>query len=200
MLLLILFNVFVDISGVGVVLAETHSFVYSYGGAKLWVFVDLNETWSVGQNQSMQIKLYLEDLGRNKEVFVNRITIDVEGTSIRRVTSPNITLNYANRLYHWNLKLNESEIFQELSTSFSAKVNFEFRYDIVDSTSTSWPFIVDDYTPIRFKNVSKNGNYWLNPVILVFIIVMLSGLGASFMILWIKIRRLRKTQQKLGYS
>jgi len=192
--------VLVSISAVGVVLGDIHSFIYSYGGVKLWVFVDLNETWSVEQNQSIRVKLYLEDLGQNKEVFVNRITIDVEATSIRHVASPNITLNYANKLYHWNLTLNESEIFQELSTSFSTKINFEFRYDIVDSTSTSWPFIVNDYIPIRLKNVFKNGNYWLNPVILVFIIVMLSGLGASSMILWLKIRRLRKTQQKLGYS
>jgi hypothetical protein len=184
----------VNISRVGVVLGDIHSLVYSYGGVKLWVFVDLDETWSVGQNQSIQVKLFLEDLGQNKEIFVNRITLDLEGTSIRHIVSPNITLNYANKLYHWNLTLNESEFSQELSMPISTKVNFEIRYDIVDSILTSWPFVVNDYIPIRLKIVSKNGNYWLNPIILVFIIVMISGLGASSMILWIKIRKLRKTQ------
>jgi len=196
-LLLIFFYVSVNISEVGITLANTHSFVYSYGGVKLWVFVDLNETWSVGQNQSIRVKLYLEDLGQNKGVFLNRITIDVWRTSITHVASPNTTLDYANKLFEWNLTLNGSEIFQELCSSSSTRVEFEIRYDIVDSMSTSWPFIVNDHIPIRLNNLSNNGNSWLNPVILVFIIVILSGLGVSSMILWIKIRRL-KTQQILN--
>lgn len=174
----------------------SRSFVYSYGGAKVWVFITTNDTWTLKPdlNYTLYFEIYLESSGNNIGVFINRVTLNFRGTGLRQLISPNITLQSAGQSWTWNVTLKPTEeefgLYPGQSSTFN--LDFEVRYDTIDSSGTHWHYRVSDYITTKVKNPFSTTQPWtILPI--VFLSVLSGGLAVALIILWIKIRKYKKT-------
>ena len=176
--------------------STSESFVYSYGGAKIWVFIDTNNTWAIKRdlNYTLYFEVYLESLGKNVGVFINRVTLSFRGTNLRQMISPNITLQSAGQSWTWNatFELVEHELSVYPGQSSTFDLNFEVRYDVIDSSETHWHYRVSDHIPVVIKNPSTPTSKPWTFAVTVFFLVLMSGMAIALIILWIKIRRYKK--------
>lgn len=76
----------------------------------------------------------------------------------------------------------------------SGRMNFELRYDVIDSFEETWPFRVNEEFPISFKNVAQIEQPWITYEV-VFIATLLIGVISSIILLWLKIHRYKKPHQ-----
>ncbi|MEM3828591.1 MAG: hypothetical protein QXP36_05205 [Conexivisphaerales archaeon] len=178
--------------------SPSYSFVYSYGNAKIWVFIEANRTLTAGPSTNCTIFLtvYLEKLGNNKGVFLNRITFKFEDTQLERILSPNVTLQDNMRSWSGNVTFEQDEISLIIRPGevLSGRMNFELRYDVIDSFEETWPFRVNEEFPISFKNVAQIEQPWITYEV-VFIATLLIGVISSIILLWLKIHRYKKPHQ-----
>lgn len=172
--------------------AESYSFVYSYGNAKIWVFVMLNRTFFVGPkaNGSIFLTIYLEKLGNNIGVFINRLTFGFDGTQIRKTISPNVTLNNSLRSWAWNITFGQEDVDRILvpGQTLVGALNFEFRYDVIDSSGEYWYYRVNENIPATIQSSEQAAKTW-KTFGTVFLIISLLGVVSAVVVLGLKIRR-----------
>ncbi len=178
---------------------STYSFVYNYGNAKVWTFIETNKTLTVASNRSstILITVYLESLGTNMGVFLNRITFKLGETQFEKTISPNITLHNDTRSWSCNITLSEDSIpFWTVGGTLAGTMTFELRYDIVDSTGDTWSYRVNENLPVRIVNVESTGPQWISFEML-FASILLIGIGSAAFIIWLKIHKYRKEQKRI---
>ena len=176
--------------------SASYSFVYCYGNAKIWVFIETNRTITVNPNEpaSLFLTIYLEKLGNNVGVFLNRITFKLEGTQLEKIISPNITLQSDMSSWSFNITFEQDEISSILSPGqiINGKMLFELRYDIIDSSGEIWPFRVNEDFPISFKYTGQMERPWIT-FETIFIIVLFIGVISVLGLFWLKVRRYKKS-------
>lgn len=174
---------------------SSYSFVYCYGNAKIWVFIEANRTLIVNPNKSASLFLtiYLEKLGNNVGVFLNRVTFMLEGTQLVKTISPNVTLQNDMRLWSCNITFERDELSSILKPGqvISGKMTFELRYEIIDSSEETWSFRVNEDFPISFKDIGQTEQPWIT-FETVFIIVLLLGIISALALFCLRIRRYKK--------
>ena len=174
---------------------ESYSFVYNYGNAKIWAFITLDYPFFVGPetNSSASATIYLEKLGSNIGVFINRLTFGFEGTQIRKTVSPNVTLNNSLRSWTWNTTFEQEDINQILFPGqiMTRTLNFEFRYDVIDSSGEYWFYRINENIPVAIQSAEQSAETWTS-FGTVFLIVSIFGVSCAVIVLWLKIRRYRK--------
>jgi len=175
---------------------ESYSFVYSYGNAKIWVFLMLNRTFFIGPqtNSSIFSTIYLEKLGNNIGVFINRLTFGFEGTQIKKTTSPNVTLNNSLRSWAWDLTFGQEDVCQIMvpGQTLVGALTFEFRYDVIDSSGEYWPYRINENIPATIQSSEQVAETWIT-FGTVFLIVSLFGVVTAVVVLWLKIRRHKRS-------
>ncbi|MGB9694335.1 MAG: hypothetical protein ACPLYF_05770 [Fervidobacterium sp.] len=175
--------------------SASHSFVYCYGNTKIWVFIDANRTVIVNPNESVSLFLtvYLEKLGNNVGVFLNRVTFKLEEMQLEKTISPNITLQSNMDSWSCNITFEPDEISSMLNPGqlINGKMAFELRYDIIDSSGETWPFRVNEDFPISFKATEQKEQAWI-PFETVFIIVLLFGVISALGLFWLRIHKYKK--------
>jgi len=197
MLILIAPLVSCNASTINIVDTDSYSFVYNYGNAKIWVFVMLNHPFLIGPevNNSIFLTVYLEKLGSNRGVFLNRLTLSFEGTQVRKAISPNVTLGNDLRLWTWNITFGQEDIDLILLLGqylFATTLDFEFRYDIIDSSEEYWFYRVNESIPATIQRQGQAADTWIT-FGTIFLIVSLFGVASAILVLWLKIRRYRRT-------
>lgn len=177
--------------------SASHSFVYCYGHAKIWVFIEANRTITINPNESASIFLtvYLEKLGNNTGVFLNRITFELEGTPLEKTISPNVTLQSDRRLWSCNITFDKDEISSILKPGqiITGRLIFELRYEVIDSCGECWPFRVNEDFPISLKCIGQVEPSWIN-FETVFIIVLLFGVSSVLALFFLRVRKYKKEQ------
>jgi len=175
--------------------SSSYSFVYCYGNTKIWVFIEANHTVTVNPNEdcSLFLTVYLERLGNNVGVFLNRVTFELEGTQLKKAISPNVTLQSDTRSWSYNIMFKGDEISSIVKPGqiISGEMIFELRYDIIDSSGEIWPFRVNEDFPISFKNIEQTEQPWMN-FETVFIIALLFGATSASALFLLRIRRYKK--------
>jgi hypothetical protein len=71
-------------------------------------------------------------------------------------------------------------------------MDFELRYDIIDSTDNIWSYRVNEKFPQTFLN-TEQADQPLLAFGTVFASISLLGIGSAMALIWLKIRRYRKT-------
>jgi len=172
-----------------------YSFVYNYGNAKIWVFVTLDHPFFMGSkmNSSISATVYLEKLGTNIGVFINRLTFSLEGTQVRKTISPNVTLNNSLRSWTWNTTFGQEDIDRILvpGQTLAWSMNFEFRYDVIDSSGEYWFYRINENISATIQSPESTAETWIT-FGTVFLIVSIFGVLCAIIMLWLKIRRYRK--------
>lgn len=175
---------------------ESYSFVYSYGNAKIWVFVMLNRSLFIGPkvNCSIFSTVYLEKLGNNRGVFINRLTFTFEGTQIEKPTSPNVTLNNSLRSWAWNTTFGQEDFNRIIvpGQTLVKSLNFEFRYDVIDSSGEYWSYRVNENIPATIQSSEQAAETWIT-FGTVFLIISLFGVVSAAVVLGLKIRRHKRS-------
>jgi len=143
---------------------------------------------------SLLLTVYLEKLGNNVGVFLNRITFKLEGTQLEKIISPNITLQSDMSSWSFNITFEQDEISSILSPGqiINGKMLFELRYDIIDSSGEIWPFRVNEDFPISFKYTGQMERPWIT-FETIFIIVLFIGVISVLGLFWLKVRRYKKS-------
>lgn len=179
-------------------ISSSYSFVYNYGNAKVWVYVQTDKNLTVGPNRNSTIAftVYLEKLGSNSAVYLNRITFSLKGTPVEKVTSPNVTLQSNNQSWLYDVTFSDEDVSPVLGLgqALDGYMGFEFRYDVIDSTGGTWSYRVNEEIPVRFINIEEVGPQWLSFETL-FITVTLIGIGSAAVLILFRIRRYKKTQK-----
>jgi len=176
---------------------SSYSFVYNFGNAKIWAFIETNESLAVGpnKNSSILLTIYLEKLATNKGVFLNRVTFSFEGTQFERVLSPNVTLTTDAPLWSYNISFGQEDAAPILGPGQTVRgeMNFEFRYDVIDSTEDIWSYRVNERFPQTLLS-TEQANQPLPPFETIFVLISLLGIGVAILLTWFKIRKYRKNQ------
>lgn len=179
--------------------SSSYSFVYNYGNAKIWVFIETAKNLTIGPNKNSTILLtvYLEKLGNNSSVFLNRITFSLRETPIEKVVSPNVTLTEDSRSWSYNVTFSGEDMspILGLGQMLNGDMSLEFRYDVIDSTGDTWSYRVNEDLPVRFINIEEVGPQWLSFEKL-FITITVAGIGFAAILIWIRIRKYKKTQKQ----
>ncbi len=177
---------------------SSYSFVYNFGNAKIWVYIEANDSLVIGPSNysSILLTIYLEKLGTNKGVFLNRVTFNFEGTQLEKVISPNVTLSNDGGLWSGNISFeqNASAILRP-GQMMRGEMDFEFRYDIIDSAEKMWSYRVNERFPQTVLNIER-ADQPLPGFVTVFAFVSLLAIGSAAVLIWFKIRRYRKAQLK----
>ncbi|MCL6579491.1 MAG: hypothetical protein K6T73_08925 [Candidatus Bathyarchaeota archaeon] len=175
--------------------SSSYSFVYCYGNTKIWVFIEANRTVTVNPDEdcSLFLTVYLERLGNNVGVFLNRVTFKLEGTQLIKTISPNVTLQSDIRSWSYNVTFKGDEVSSIIKPGqiISGEMTFELRYDIIDSYGEIWPFRVNEEFPILFKNIGQTEQPWMN-FETVFIIVLLFGATSALALFLLRICKYKK--------
>jgi hypothetical protein len=175
---------------------SSYSFVYSFGNAKIWVFIETNESLAIGpnQNSSILLTIYLEELGTNKAVFLNRVTFDFKGTQFEKELSPNVTLDDNARSWSHNIDIEQKDITPILppGQASSGTMHFEFRYDLIDSAGKDWPYRVNEEFPQSFVN-TEHASQPLFPFETIFVVTLSLGIASAMVLLYLRIRKYKKT-------
>jgi len=172
-----------------------HSFVYNYGHAKIWVFIETNTTLTISPrtNSTILLTAYLENLEDNKGIFLNRVTFMLRQTQLEKSVSPNVTLDNSQRSWSYNATFE----FEDISTilrpgqSLNGEMSFEFRYDIIDSSGDVWSFRVNEDFPVEFANAGQLEQPWVS-FQMVFVIVLIFAIVSAIVLSWLKIRKYKK--------
>jgi len=171
------------------------SFVYCYGNAKIWVFIEANETLSVGPdtNCTINVTIYLENLGNNIGIFLNRVTFKFEGAQLEKTISPNVTLQNSLRSWSCNITFQQEDMSSMLRPGqiLNGEMNFEFRYDIIDSSGEIWSYRLNENFPATFVNIGQVEAPWIN-FETIFITVLLVGIISAGILLWLRIRKYKR--------
>jgi hypothetical protein len=177
---------------------SSHSFVYNYGNARIWVFIEANNTLIVSSNHNCTIlfTVYIEELGNNKAVFLNRISFEFDSTILKKTVSPNVTFQEDKLSWSYVMNFDQKDISSILTPGqiLGGEMNFEFRYDILDSAEQFWPFRVNEEFPLEFVNGEQSNQPWMNQT-MIFIIVLLVGLVSAIVLLWVRIRKYKNAQK-----
>jgi hypothetical protein len=177
---------------------SSHSFVYNYGNARIWVFIEANSTLIVSPNHNGTIlfTVYIEELGNNKAVFLNRITFEFDSTMLKKTVSPNVTFQEDKLSWSYVVNFDQKDISDILipGQTLGGEMNFEFRYDILDFTEQFWPFRVNEEFPLEFANGEQSNQPWINQA-MIFIIVLLVGSVSVVVLLWVRIRKYKNAQK-----
>jgi hypothetical protein len=135
----------------------------------------------------------LEKLGSNRGVFVNRLTFGFEGTQIREIVSPNVTLDNNLRSWAGNVTFEEGDVDQVLmpGQTLARALNFEFRYDVMDSSGEYWPYRVSENIPATIQMSGQAGETWIT-FGTVFLLISLLGVAFAVVVLGLRIRRYKR--------
>ena len=179
---------------------ESNSFVYCYGDVKIWVIVMLNQTSFIGPraNGSIFLTVLLENSGNNIGVFINRFTFDLEGTQIEKNISPNVTLNTQLPSWTSNITFWQEDVSSILVPGqvLTPNLDFEFRYDVIDSDGEYWSYRVNERIPVKIQS-PKQPAETMTTFGTVFVIVSLFGLTSVIVMLSLKIRSYKKNQAQI---
>jgi len=175
--------------------AESNSFVYCYGNVKIWISVVSNQTSFIGPkaNGSIVLTIFLENLGSNLGVFINRLTFSLEGTQIRRSISPNVTLDTQLPSWTCNVTFGQEDVGSILIPGqvLAQNLNFEFRYDVIDSSREYWSYRVNESIPVTIQSPKQPAEA-VTTFVTVFLVVSLFGVISVLVVLWLKIRSYKK--------
>ena len=178
----------------------SYSFVYSYGNAKIWVFIDTNKSLVIGssQNSSILLAIYLEELGTNVAIFLNRVTFSIEGTQFERELSPNVTLDSTLRSWSYDITIEKKDVVQILLPvlAISGRIYFELRYDVIDSAGKYWSYRANEEFPQSFTNT----DYTIQPFLsfeTIFVVISVLGIASALVLLYFRIRRYKKTNVQI---
>lgn len=179
---------------------ESNSFVYCYGNVKIWVIVMLNQTSFIGPraNGSIFLTILLENSGNKVGVFINRFTFDLEGTQIEKSISPNVTLNtqlpsWASNITFWQEDVGSILVPGQVLVQ---NLDFEFRYDVIDSNGECWSYRVNESIPVTIQS-PKQPAETMTTFGTVFVIMSLFGVVSVIVVLCLKIRSYKKNQAQL---
>jgi len=191
--------IFSIVIGSSIILKATdlsYSFVYSYEHAKIWVFIETNESLAIGpsQNGSILFTTYLEEMGTNKAVFLNRLTLGIKGTQFERELSPNVTLDKNARSWSHDIDIEQRDVISilPLGQTTSGTLYFELRYDVIDSTGENWPYRVNEEFPQNFVNTEQLGQPLLSFETM-FAVILSLGIASAMVLLYLKIHKYKKT-------
>ena len=175
--------------------ASSYSFVYNYGNAKVWVFIETGKNLTVGSNRNSTITLtvYLEKLGNNSAIFLNRITFSLKETPVEKVTSPNVTLQTDKQSWSYNVTFSDEDVspILKIGQALDGDMSFEFRYDVIDPTGDTWSYRVNEDLPVRLISIQDLWPQWISFEKL-FIIITLVGIGSAAILIWVRIRKYKK--------
>jgi hypothetical protein len=176
---------------------SAYSFVYSFGNAKIWAFIEANESLAIGpsQNGSILVTIYLENLGTNKAVFLNRLTFDFKGTQFEKELSPNVTLDDDARSWSYDIDIEQKDIksILPLGQASSGTMNFEFRYDVIDSAGEYWQYRVNEEFPQSFVNTEQASQPPLS-FETIFVLTLSLGIASAMALLYLRIRKYKKAR------
>jgi hypothetical protein len=123
------------------------------------------------------------------------VAFNFEGTQLEMVLSPNVTLTSDVPLWSRNISFGQEDVTPILGPgqTMRGEMDFEFRYDVIDSTDDIWSYRVNERFPQTLLSTEQASQPPL-PFETIFAAISLLGIGVAILLTWFKIRKYRKTQ------